>query len=40
VADIITSRIGELDLRFPTISDEERAKLAEARRELETEENG
>jgi hypothetical protein len=37
VADIITSRIRELDLKFPTVSDDERAALAEARRELENE---
>jgi PPK2 family polyphosphate:nucleotide phosphotransferase len=40
VADIITSRIRELDLKFPTVSADERAALAEARRELEKEENG
>jgi PPK2 family polyphosphate:nucleotide phosphotransferase len=38
VADIITSRIRQLDLKMPTVSDEERAALAEARRELENEE--
>jgi PPK2 family polyphosphate:nucleotide phosphotransferase len=37
VADIITNRIRKLDLKFPTVSDEERAALAEGRRELENE---
>ena len=37
VADIITSQLQKLDLKYPTLSDEERAALAEARRELETE---
>jgi PPK2 family polyphosphate:nucleotide phosphotransferase len=39
VADIITSQIRELDLKFPTVSDNERAALAEARRALEAEDN-
>jgi PPK2 family polyphosphate:nucleotide phosphotransferase len=38
VADIITSRISELDLKYPSLSDEDRAALAEARRELEGDE--
>jgi PPK2 family polyphosphate:nucleotide phosphotransferase len=37
VADIITARIRQLDLKFPTVTDEERAALAEARRELDQE---
>ncbi len=37
VADIITSRIAKLDLTYPTVSDEDRKSLAEARRELESE---
>ena len=37
VADIITSRIQELDLKYPTISDKARAALADAKRELENE---
>ena len=37
VADIITSEIQKLDLKYPTLSDEERAVLAKARGELETE---
>ncbi len=40
VADIIASRIRELDLKFPSVSDRERAALAESRRELENEANG
>jgi PPK2 family polyphosphate:nucleotide phosphotransferase len=39
VADIIASRIRELDLRFPTVSAGERAALAEARLALENEED-
>jgi PPK2 family polyphosphate:nucleotide phosphotransferase len=39
-ADIITNRIRQLDLKFPTVTDEERAALAEARQQLEREENG
>ena len=37
VADIITSEIQKLDLKYPTLSDEKRAALAKARAELETE---
>jgi PPK2 family polyphosphate:nucleotide phosphotransferase len=37
VADIITSRIQELDLKYPTISDKARAALGDAKRELENE---
>jgi PPK2 family polyphosphate:nucleotide phosphotransferase len=37
VADIITSQIEKLDLKFPTLSDKERAALSEAKRELEDE---
>lgn len=40
VADIITSRIQQLDLRMPKIGDSERSQLAEARRKLESEPNG
>ena len=40
VADIIASRIAKLDLRYPTLSDKDRAALAEARRELESEMDG
>jgi PPK2 family polyphosphate:nucleotide phosphotransferase len=37
VADIITSRIQELNLAYPTVSEETRAKLAQAKRQLEDE---
>ncbi len=37
VADIIASRIRELDLKFPAVSDKERAALAQSRQELENE---
>jgi PPK2 family polyphosphate:nucleotide phosphotransferase len=37
VADIITSHIQKLDLKYPTISDSDRAKLADARRLLDSE---
>jgi PPK2 family polyphosphate:nucleotide phosphotransferase len=37
VADIITSEIQKLDLKYPTVSDEERIALAKARVELESE---
>jgi hypothetical protein len=37
VADIITSEIQKLDLKYPTLSDEKLAALAKARGELETE---
>ncbi len=35
VADFITSRVKFLDLKYPTVSEKDRAALAEARRELE-----
>ena len=34
VADVIASRIGELDLRYPEVSDADRAELAAAKRAL------
>ncbi len=34
VADVIASRIGELDLRYPEVSDADRAELAEAKKQL------
>ena len=37
VADIIATRIGELDLRYPEVSDEDRQELAVARAALEAE---
>src|SRR5688572_26908524 len=37
VADIITSEIQKMDLKYPTVSDEERTALAKARVELESE---
>lgn len=37
IADIITSRIAELNLQPPTVSDEQRADLVEARKQLEAE---
>jgi polyphosphate kinase 2 (PPK2 family) len=37
VADIITSQIHKLDLKYPTIGDAQLAELAEAKRELENE---
>jgi PPK2 family polyphosphate:nucleotide phosphotransferase len=37
VADIITSQIEKLDLRYPKLSDKERAALSEAKLELENE---
>jgi PPK2 family polyphosphate:nucleotide phosphotransferase len=37
VADIITSRITELNLKFPQPTEEERAALAEAKKQLEAE---
>lgn len=37
VADIITSRLEALDLKYPTVPEKERAVLAEARQQLETE---
>ena len=39
VADIITSRIAGLDLKYPTLSDEQRAALVEAKRELESDQS-
>jgi PPK2 family polyphosphate:nucleotide phosphotransferase len=39
VADIITSRIRKLDLKMPTVSEKELSALADARRELEAEDN-
>jgi PPK2 family polyphosphate:nucleotide phosphotransferase len=39
VADVITSRIRKLDMKIPTLSDAERAELADARRELEAEDS-
>ena len=37
VADIITSTIGSLDLRYPEVTEEERKALAEARQKLASE---
>ena len=37
VADIITSRIAELDLKYPEVSEKDRAALAQAKVELESE---
>jgi len=37
VADVLTTTIRSLDLRYPTLSDAQRAALAEARRALEAE---
>jgi PPK2 family polyphosphate:nucleotide phosphotransferase len=37
VADIITSRIEALDLKYPRLSEEERTALADARKQLEAE---
>jgi len=37
IADIITSRIAELNLQPPSVSDEQRAELADARKTLEAE---
>ncbi len=37
VADVITSAIRSLDLRFPEVTDEKRKALAEAKRQLEAE---
>lgn len=37
VADIITRTLKDLDLRFPELTDEQRTRLAEARRKLEEE---
>jgi hypothetical protein len=37
VADIVTSAISSLDLRYPNVSDEVSARLEKARHELERE---
>jgi polyphosphate kinase 2 (PPK2 family) len=37
VADIITSAIRSLDLKYPEVTDEQREQLAEAKRSLEEE---
>jgi len=37
IADILTTSIQELDLKFPAVSDDKRAKLAEAKQRLEQE---
>ena len=37
VSDIVTTTVKGLDLRYPEVTDEERAELAEARAELEAE---
>jgi PPK2 family polyphosphate:nucleotide phosphotransferase len=37
VADIITSRLKSLELKYPTVSEKARAELAEARKQLESE---
>jgi len=37
VADVIATKISELDMQYPTVSDEDREKLAGARKELEGE---
>ena len=37
VADIITARLRELDLKYPTVPESEKAALAEAKRQLEAE---
>ncbi len=39
IADIVARRIADMNLEPPKVSDEERSKLAEARVELENEEN-
>jgi PPK2 family polyphosphate:nucleotide phosphotransferase len=39
VADIITNKIRKLNLKFPTVNDQEKAALAEGRRALEAEGN-
>jgi PPK2 family polyphosphate:nucleotide phosphotransferase len=40
VADIIASRIAELDLKYPTLSDAQLVEIARAREELERENDG
>jgi hypothetical protein len=37
VADIITSRLEELKLKYPTLPESERAVLAQSRQQLEAE---
>ena len=37
VADIIASRISELDLSYPTVNDAERKQLAQSRKKLAAE---
>ena len=37
VADIITTTLQDLDLKFPVVTEEQLAKLAEARKKLEAE---
>ncbi len=39
VADIIAARIGELDLRYPVVSEAERAELAAAKEALLSEDD-
>ncbi|RJP38442.1 MAG: polyphosphate kinase 2 family protein, partial [Phycisphaerales bacterium] len=40
VADILVAKIQSLDLEYPTVTDEQQAEMAEARRELEEEISG
>jgi PPK2 family polyphosphate:nucleotide phosphotransferase len=40
VADIISTRVKSLDLKYPTVNEKDRAALAQARRELESEGTG
>ena len=40
VADIISARLKELDVEYPHVGEREAAALAEAKRQLDTEENG
>jgi polyphosphate kinase 2 (PPK2 family) len=37
VADVVTTAIRSLDLRYPEVTDEQRARLAEARHQLSAE---
>lgn len=39
VADIIATRIGDLDLSYPTVSDEEKSQLAKSRKKLAAEDD-
>ncbi len=39
VADVISTKISELDMHYPQVSEEEKQKLAQARKELEAEED-